>query len=210
MATSKSKKKAKKKKAKKTSRTQATKKKVTKKKSKNLTKSKSAKRQTKKTAKAKVSKKKTTRRAGAKKTTAKKNQTKKAVTQKTAVKKAKKASKPGPLPKKSQAVVQKYSTKSLSRLFKPLDNRLVVEVKGASDRTPGGLYIPDTVTAERPHAGYVLAVGRGHLSKKGKLKPMDVKVGDEVVFATYAGTEAMVDGHPVLILREEDILGVLA
>lgn len=92
--------------------------------------------------------------------------------------------------------------------FTPLDDRVLVQVTGASDRTPGGLYIPVSVE-QRPQQGKVLAVGKGRRSKKGKLRPMDVKVGDTVVYAEFTGVNTSIGGKEVILLREEEILGIL-
>lgn len=73
--------------------------------------------------------------------------------------------------------------------------------------TPGGIIIPASVT-EKPQTGKVLAIGRGHRSQKGKVRPMDVKVGDKVLYPKYSGDEVEVGGLKLLILREGDILGV--
>jgi chaperonin GroES len=81
---------------------------------------------------------------------------------------------------------------------------------GASDRTPGGLYIPDTATdALRPARGVVLAVGRGHLDKKGRLRPLDVRVNDCVLFEKHAGSEIKLRGEQLIVLREKDVLGIV-
>lgn len=101
------------------------------------------------------------------------------------------------------------SKTSLAFDFQPLDDRILVERAGESNTTPGGLYIPDTVT-ERPTKGVVKAVGRGHQDKKGRVQPLDVKVGDTVLFTSYAGTEVEFGGETYLILRETDLLGVSA
>ena len=93
--------------------------------------------------------------------------------------------------------------------FQPLDDRILVERAGESNMTPGGLYIPDTVS-ERPTKGVVKAVGRGHQDKKGRVQPLDVKVGDTALFTSYAGTEIEFGGEAYLILRETDLLGVSA
>lgn len=91
--------------------------------------------------------------------------------------------------------------------FCPLDDRLVIEIGGESNVTPGGIIIPDTVS-ERPQSGKVVAVGRGHRSLKGRVRPMDVKVGDRVLFPKFAGNEIEMSGQKLLILREGDLLGI--
>lgn len=100
------------------------------------------------------------------------------------------------------------SLKASLAKFMPLDDRLVVGVEHF-EKTAGGLFIPATVT-DQPQRGKVVAVGRGHRSKKGKIRPMDVKVGDEILFAPYSGTKLEIQGQNLLILREEDVLGVVS
>lgn len=94
-----------------------------------------------------------------------------------------------------------------SAFLMPLDDRLLVEKLVASDRTPGGLYIPD-MAQERPTKGKVIAVGSGHRDAKGRIRPLDVKVGDVVLFTQWAGGEIELDGSTYLIMREGDLLGV--
>lgn len=91
--------------------------------------------------------------------------------------------------------------------FSPLDDRLLVQVTGDSDRTAGGLYIPETVE-DKPQMGTVVAIGRGHQNRKGKVRPMDVKVGDRVLFPKFSGMTFEMNGVTVLVLREGDLLGV--
>lgn len=115
----------------------------------------------------------------------------------------------------SLAVKKKTKNSSQSKSLKwdqfitPLDDRVIVSVEEAATQTPGGLYIPSTANADRPSRGRVLVVGRGHLDKKGRLKPMAVQIGDEVLFAAFSGTEMKLQGQEVLILREADLLGVV-
>ncbi|NJL24429.1 MAG: co-chaperone GroES, partial [Calothrix sp. SM1_5_4] len=80
--------------------------------------------------------------------------------------------------------------------------------RGASDRTPGGIFIPD-MAAERPIRGRVVAKGPGHRNKKGHLRPLDVGVGDTVLFPQYGGTKVTFEGEEYLILREDDLLGIV-
>lgn len=94
-----------------------------------------------------------------------------------------------------------------SAFLMPLDDRLLVEKLVASDRTPGGLYIPD-MAQERPTKGKVIAVGSGHRDAKGRIRPLDVKVGDVVLFTQWSGSEIELDGTTYLIMRETDLLGV--
>lgn len=91
--------------------------------------------------------------------------------------------------------------------FTPLDDRIVVQRVAAEEKTAGGLYIPDSAQ-EKPTTGKVVAVGRGHRDAKGRMRPCDVKVGDEVLFSAWAGTEIEVDGLPYVLMRETDLLGV--
>ena len=89
--------------------------------------------------------------------------------------------------------------------LKPLADRLVVKPIEREEVTKGGIVLPDTVK-EKPQEGEVLAVGQGRLSEDGKRIPMDVKVGDIVIYARYGGTEVKVDDDKLMILRESDIL----
>lgn len=93
-------------------------------------------------------------------------------------------------------------------LFSPLRDNIFILREGFTEKTAGGLYIPATA-ADRPAKGKVIAVGRGSHSKKGKFKPLDVSVGNEVLFSHYAGTNVVIAGTELLILKEADILGVL-
>lgn len=99
------------------------------------------------------------------------------------------------------------SAKALSAIT-PLEDRIVVTVNGPSETTAGGIIIPGSV-ASRPSRGTVLAKGRGKRNKKGQLRPLEVEVGDEVLFGEYAGTKLTLEGDEVLILREEEILGLV-
>lgn len=98
----------------------------------------------------------------------------------------------------------------ISAIFAPLDDRIIVEAVQAATRTPGGLYIPDTVDAgDRPQQGKVLAVGRGHQTKKGKIQPMDVQLGDTVLFEPYMGSPLRIGSRECVVLRESQILGIV-
>jgi chaperonin GroES len=93
--------------------------------------------------------------------------------------------------------------------LKPLDDRIVVKANEAEERTASGLVIPDTAK-EKPQQGTVLAVGPGRRSEQsGEIIPLDVKVGDTVVYSKYGGTEITVDGQDLLILTGRDVLAVL-
>jgi chaperonin GroES len=89
----------------------------------------------------------------------------------------------------------------------PLADRVVVRSLEGHEQTRGGLFIPDTAK-EKPQEGEILAVGPGRYDE-GKRVPMEVKVGDKVLFGKYSGTEVMIDGEPLLILRETDVLAIL-
>jgi len=92
--------------------------------------------------------------------------------------------------------------------LRPLADRVVVKVIEVEEKTEGGIVLPDTAK-ERPQQGEVLAVGPGRRLDDGSLLPLSVKVGDRVLFSKYGGVEVKVDGEEYLILREDDILGVL-
>ncbi len=92
--------------------------------------------------------------------------------------------------------------------LRPLQDRIVVKRLEDKEQVRGGIIIPDTAK-EKPQQGEVLAVGRGKRLEDGKVLPLDVKVGDRVLFAKYSGTEVKIDDQEYLILREEDVLGVL-
>ena len=98
----------------------------------------------------------------------------------------------------------------IGSMFTPLDDRILVQREGAAKVTAGGIIIPDMVSeSEKPNQGLVLAVGPGHRSKKGRLRPLDVKKGDHVMFAAFAGSEVQMDGDTLLLLREEEVIAVL-
>ena len=92
--------------------------------------------------------------------------------------------------------------------LRPLHDRVVVKRKEEERTSPGGIVIPDTAK-EKPIRGEVLAVGRGKLLDSGELRPLDVKVGDEVLFGKYAGTEVKLADEDLLVLREDDIMAVI-
>ncbi|MCB9761889.1 MAG: co-chaperone GroES [Alphaproteobacteria bacterium] len=91
---------------------------------------------------------------------------------------------------------------------RPLYDRVLVKRNDEPNMTKGGIYLPETAK-EKPIEGTILAVGSGRVSDDGDVTPLEVKVGDKVVFGKYAGTEIKVDGEDRLILREDDILGVI-
>ncbi len=92
--------------------------------------------------------------------------------------------------------------------FRPLHDRVLVRRVTAEEKSAGGIIIPDTAK-EKPQEGKVLAVGNGKVMEDGKVRPMDIKAGDRILFSKYAGTEVKIDGEEHLILREEDVLGVI-
>jgi len=89
-----------------------------------------------------------------------------------------------------------------------LQDRVIVQRIEEEEKTKGGLIIPDTAK-EKPQEGKIVAVGKGKLNEDGKVTPMDVKVNDRVLFGKYSGTEINIDGEEHLIMREEDILGII-
>ena len=92
--------------------------------------------------------------------------------------------------------------------FRPLHDRVVVERIEADEKSSGGIIIPDTVK-EKPSQGEIIAVGSGGRDESGKLNPIDLKVGDRVLFGKWSGTEVKLDGVDYLIMKESDIMGVV-
>ncbi len=98
----------------------------------------------------------------------------------------------------------------VSDFVTPLDDRIIVQASEGEKITAGGLIIPDTVsTVSGNRKGVVLAVGRGHIDKKGRVRPMDVKTGDKIVFPDFTGSKIVYQGQDLIILRETDVMGVL-
>jgi len=93
--------------------------------------------------------------------------------------------------------------------FRPLHDRVVVRRIDADEKTAGGIIIPDTAK-EKPMEGEVIAAGPGARDESGKLVPLDLKAGDRILFGKWSGTEVKVDGEELLIMKESDILGILA
>ncbi len=93
--------------------------------------------------------------------------------------------------------------------FRPLHDRVVVKRVQEETRTKGGIIIPDTA-AEKPQQGEVIAAGPGARSESGEIAPLDVRVGDKVLFGKWSGTEVKIDGEDLVIMKETDIMGVLA
>lgn len=91
---------------------------------------------------------------------------------------------------------------------RPLHDRILVRRMAEEEKTAGGLYIPDTAK-EKPQRGEIIACGKGRVTEDGKVLPLEVKAGDRVLFGKYAGTELKLDGEELLMMREEDILGII-
>ena len=91
--------------------------------------------------------------------------------------------------------------------FRPLHDRVLIRVLDSEEKTAGGIIIPDTAK-EKPQEGEVIAVGPGAKSDEGKVSPMDVKVGDTVLFGKWSGTEIKIDGKEYSIMKESDIMGI--
>jgi chaperonin GroES len=92
--------------------------------------------------------------------------------------------------------------------IRPLQDRVIVKRLEEEEKTKGGIIIPDTAK-EKPQEGKVIAVGKGKITEDGKVIPLDVKVGDKILFGKYSGTEIKIEGEEHLIMREEDILGII-
>ena len=93
--------------------------------------------------------------------------------------------------------------------FRPLHDRIVVRQITAEEKTKGGIIIPDSAQ-EKPSQGEIIAVGPGGRDESGKLIPIDLKTGDKVLFGKWSGTEVKLDGEELLIMKESDIMGVIA
>lgn len=92
--------------------------------------------------------------------------------------------------------------------IRPLQDRVIVQRMDEEETTKGGIIIPDTAK-EKPQEGKIIAVGKGKVGDDGKVMPLDVKAGDKILFGKYSGTEVKIDGEDYIIMREDDILGVL-
>jgi chaperonin GroES len=93
--------------------------------------------------------------------------------------------------------------------LKPLSNKVILEPVTAEEKTKSGIFIPDTASQEKPEQGKVLAVGPGKLKKDGTRMPMDVKVGDTVIFSKYSPSEIKLDNKEYLVVSDEDILAIV-
>lgn len=92
--------------------------------------------------------------------------------------------------------------------IRPLHDRVIIRRVEEERKTAGGIVIPDSA-AEKPIRGEVVAAGKGKILENGQVRPLDVKVGDSVLFGKYSGTEVKVEGEELLVMREEDIMGVI-
>jgi chaperonin GroES len=92
--------------------------------------------------------------------------------------------------------------------IRPLQDRILVKRIEEEEKTKGGIIIPDTAK-EKPQEGKVVAVGNGKIGEDGKVRPLDVSKGDKILFSKYAGTEVNIEGEEHLIIREDDVLGVI-
>lgn len=92
--------------------------------------------------------------------------------------------------------------------IRPLQDRLIVERLESEEKTSAGLYIPDSAR-EKPQLGKVVAVGKGKVKEDGKFQPLDLREGDKILFGKYSGTEVKIEGNEYLIMREDDVLGVV-
>jgi chaperonin GroES len=93
--------------------------------------------------------------------------------------------------------------------FTPLHDRILVRRVEEAETTRGGIIIPDSAK-DKPQEGEVIAVGKGKISEEGKVRPLDVKEGDRILFGKYSGTEIKIDNEDFIIMREEEVLGVLS
>lgn len=91
---------------------------------------------------------------------------------------------------------------------RPLHDRILVRRMAEEEKTAGGLFIPDTAK-EKPQRGEIIACGKGRTTEDGKVLPLEVKAGDRVLFGKYSGTELKIDGEELVMMREEDILGII-
>ncbi len=98
--------------------------------------------------------------------------------------------------------------KSSNNKIRPLQDRLIVQRIDSDEKTASGLYIPETAK-EKPQQGRVISVGKGKVREDGTVQPLDLRAGDTILFGKYSGTEIKIDGEEYLIMREDDVLGVV-
>lgn len=143
----------------------------------------------------------------------KKSSSKKAATKKPVQKTASKKSTPTAKAKKNisgKSFVQAQGQMKWAEFVTPLDDRLIVQLNSQERKTAGGLYIPDTASdVSGNKQGVAVAVGRGHRDKHGKVRPMDVQIGDQIVFAEFAGSKIELLGETLILLRESEVMGIL-
>ncbi len=96
----------------------------------------------------------------------------------------------------------------MANKFSPLHDRILVRRVEEADTTRGGIIIPDSAK-DKPMEGEVISAGKGKINEEGKIRPLDVKEGDRILFGKYSGTEIKIDGEDFIIMREEEVLGVL-
>lgn len=160
-----------------------------------------------------------------KKTTVAKKAPAKKPVKKTVKKAAKKATRTSPAkaatakktnqrsaPRKVSAKIESKNKTAVkwSEFVTPLDDRLIVQLNGQERKTAGGLFIPDTAAdISGNRQGVAVSVGRGHRDAHGKIRPMDVQIGDRVVFAEYAGSKIELLGETLILLRESEVMGIL-
>jgi chaperonin GroES len=96
----------------------------------------------------------------------------------------------------------------MSTKFTPLHDRILVRRVEEADTTRGGIIIPDSAK-DKPQEGEVISAGKGKINEEGKVRPLDVKEGDRILFGKYSGTEIKIDGEDFIIMREEEVLGIL-
>jgi chaperonin GroES len=100
------------------------------------------------------------------------------------------------------------SSENSSSKIRPLQDRIIVQRLEGDEKTASGLFIPDSAK-EKPQQGKVIAVGKGKIKEDGSVQPLDLKVGEVILFGKYSGTEVKIEGTDYLIMREEDVLGVM-
>jgi chaperonin GroES len=103
---------------------------------------------------------------------------------------------------------QKHFEGAFTMKIRPLHDRVIVKRLEEERTSPGGIVIPDTA-AEKPMQGKIVAVGKGKILEDGQVRPLDVKVGDRILFGKYSGNEVKVDGEDLVVMREEDVMAVI-
>lgn len=93
--------------------------------------------------------------------------------------------------------------------FRPLHDRVLVKRADPETKTAGGILLPDTAE-EKPMEGEVVATGNGHVNDNGEVRPLDVQAGDKILFSKWAGTEVSIDGQDLMVMKESDIIGIIA